>query len=223
MSSVAVDPKSGVFQALTIASGTLKIGALGMIAAMLVTVGNAGGVGSTVAGIARVPFVIGLDRYLPRAFGKIHPKWETPYVSILVQAIISGLILLLSQINETTVGAYQVLVDATNILYFIPFLYMYAAAIRLSYSPERENSPEAVLIPGGRVGVWIAGGLGFTVALAGILLSLIPPGDSLGKIQFEVKLVGATGFAVLLGVVLYLRGARAKARDAAQMRPVSAD
>ncbi len=65
MSSVEVDPKSGVFQALTIASGALKISALGMIAAMLVTVGNAGGVGSTVAGIARVPFVIGLDRYLP--------------------------------------------------------------------------------------------------------------------------------------------------------------
>jgi glutamate:GABA antiporter len=217
MSSVAVDPKSGVFQALTIASGTLKIGALGMIAAMLVTVGNAGGVGSTVAGIARVPFVIGLDRYLPRAFGKIHPRWQTPYVSILVQAIISGLILLLSQINETTVGAYQVLVDATNILYFIPFLYMYAAAIRLSYSPDRENSPGAVLIPGGRLGVWIAGGLGFVVAFAGILLSLIPPGDSLSKIQFEAKLVGATGFSVLLGVVLYLRGARQKARESAEM------
>jgi glutamate:GABA antiporter len=225
MSSVEVDPKSGVFQALTIASGALKISALGMIAAMLVTVGNAGGVGSTVAGIARVPFVIGLDRYLPRAFGKIHPKWETPYVSILVQATISGFILLLSQVNETTVGAYQVLVSATNILYFIPFLYMYGAAIRLSYSADRENVPGAVLIPGGRLGVWIAGGLGFTIALAGILLSLIPPGDSASKIQFEMKLVGATGFAVLLGVVLYLRGARAKAREAAEMRarPVSAD
>ena len=61
---------------------------------MLVTVGNAGGVGSTVAGIARVPFVVGIDRYLPAAFGKIHPKWKTPYISILVQAVISGAILL---------------------------------------------------------------------------------------------------------------------------------
>jgi amino acid transporter len=163
-----------------------------------------------------VPFVIGLDRYLPRAFGKVHPRWQTPYVSILVQAIISGLILLLSQINESTVGAYQVLVSATNILYFIPFLYMYAAAIKLAYLPDRENSPGAVLIPGGKFGVWIAGGLGFVVSLAGILLSLIPPGDSLSKIQFEVKLVGATGFSVLLGVMLYLRGSREKARDAAQ-------
>ena len=58
MSGVNVDPKSGVFQALTIASATLKITALGIIAAVLVTVGNAGGVGSTVAGISRVPFCL---------------------------------------------------------------------------------------------------------------------------------------------------------------------
>ncbi|HXZ12636.1 MAG TPA: APC family permease [Candidatus Sulfotelmatobacter sp.] len=212
MSGVEVDPKSGVFEALTIASGILKFSALGMIAAMLVTVGNAGGVGSTVAGIARVPFAVGLDRYLPPAFGRIHPKWETPYVSILTQAIISGLILLLSQINETTVSAYQILVAATNILYFIPFLYMYAAAIRLAYRADREAAPGAVLIPGGKAGVWAAAGLGFAVSAAAIALSLVPPGDAVNKFQFELKLVGGTGFAFLLGTALYYRGARAKER-----------
>ncbi len=55
--------------------------------------GNAGGVGSTVAGVARVPFMVGIDRYLPAAFGKIHPRWKTPYISILVQAIISAIVL----------------------------------------------------------------------------------------------------------------------------------
>jgi len=215
MNSVAVDPKSGVFQALTIASATLKISALGIIAAILVTVGNAGGVGSTVAGISRVPFAVGVDRYLPRAFAKVHPKWETPYVSILVQAAVSGAILLLSQISETTVSAYQILVDATNILYFIPFLYMYAAVIRLAYRPDRETST-AALIPGGKVGVWLAGGIGFLIVLMSIILSVIPPGESLHKWIFEVKLIGGTGFALLLGVVLFVRGARTKAREVAR-------
>ena len=105
----SLDPQSGVFHAITVGSVALKVGLLGVLAAMLVTVGNAGGVGSTVAGIARVPFVVGIDRYLPAAFGKIHPKWKTPWVSILVQAGISGAILLGSQINETTQGAYQIL------------------------------------------------------------------------------------------------------------------
>ena len=212
MSSVNVDPKSGVFQALTIASATLKITALGIIAAILVTVGNAGGVGSTVAGISRVPFAVGVDRYLPRAFAKVHPKWETPYVSILVQAGISGAILLLSQISETTVSAYQILVDATNILYFIPFLYMYAAVIKLAYRPDRATST-AALIPGGKTGVWLAGGMGFIVVLASIILSVVPPGETANKLLFEVKLIGGTGFGLLLGVMLFLRGARKKAHE----------
>src|SRR6266581_93153 len=114
-----VSTTSGVFHAITVGSIALKIGVLGIIAAVVVTVGNAGGVGSTVAGIARVPFVVGIDRYLPAAFGKIHPRWKTPYVSIMVQAVVSCVILLISQINETTRGAYQFLVDATIILYFI--------------------------------------------------------------------------------------------------------
>jgi len=117
-----IDPQSGVFHAITIGSVALKVGALGMLAAVLVTFGNAGGVGSTVAGIARVPFVVGIDRYLPAAFGKIIRSGRTPHISILVQAIASGAILLGSQINDTTRGAYQVLIDAAIILYFIPFL-----------------------------------------------------------------------------------------------------
>jgi amino acid transporter len=127
--SETVDPKSGVFQAITHGSTALRMTAVGVIAALLVTVGNAGGVGSTVAGVARIPFIVGIDRYLPEAFGKIHPRWKTPYISILVQAVISGVILLLAQISESMRGAYQIVVDAATILYFIPFIYMYAAAV----------------------------------------------------------------------------------------------
>src|ERR1035437_10151610 len=165
-----LDPQSGVFHAIPVGSMTLRLGILGILAAVLVTAGNAGGVGSTVAGIARVPFVVGVDRYLPAAFGKIHPRWKTPYVSILVQAGISAAILLGSQINETTQGAYQKLIDAAVILYFIPFLYMFAAAFKLARRKDRTENPHAVLVPGGIAGVWICAGLGFAVVLGGIFL-----------------------------------------------------
>ena len=72
-------------------------------------------------------------------------------MSILIQAGISGVILVFSQINATVVEAYQFLVDMAVILYFIPFLYMYAAAIKLSYRKDRANSGQAVLVPGGRI------------------------------------------------------------------------
>jgi amino acid transporter len=206
-----VDPQSGVFSAITIGSMALRIGFLGVLAAILVTFGNAGGVGSTVAGIARVPFVVGIDRYLPAAFGKIHPKWKTPYVSILVQAITSGAILLVSQIKSPTViEAYQFLIDAAIILYFIPFLYMFGAVIKLAHRRDRKENPHAVLIPGGSLGTWICGGLGFAVVLLGIIVSAIPPGESVNKLGFEMKLLGGTAISILLGLVLYWRGARSK-------------
>ena len=205
-----LDPKSGVFHAITLGSIVLRLGFLGILAALLVSVGNAGGVGSTVAGIARVPFVVGIDRYLPAAFGKIHSKWKTPWVSILVQAGVSGAILLISQINETTRGAYQFLIDAAIILYFIPFLYMFAAVIKLARRQDRTENEHAVLIPGGMPGVWISGGIGFLVVLIGIVVSLVPPGDSSDKIGFEFKLVLGTLASILLGLVLYWRGARSK-------------
>jgi glutamate:GABA antiporter len=209
-----VDTKSGVFQAITNGSTMLRIGFVGILAAMLVSVGNAGGVGSTVAGVSRVPFVAGLDRYLPAAFGKIHPKWKTPYVAILVQAVISGVILLATQINETANSAYQILVDATTIVYFISLMYMYAAAIRLAYRKDRKTTPGAVLIPGGVVGVWIASLLGIFVVLGGIALSFIPPAESANKFLFVAKLIIGTVVSVLLGLVVYYRGVREKAREA---------
>jgi glutamate:GABA antiporter len=209
-----IDPQSGVFHAITLGSVAMGIGFLGIVAAILVTVGNAGGVGSTVAGIARVPFVVGIDSYLPAAFGKIHRRWKTPWVSILVQASVSGAILLASQINDSTRGAYQFLIDAAIILYFIPFLYMFAAVIKLARRKDRTENEHAVLVPGGQAGVWICGGLGFAVVLLGILVSLVPPGDSANKFVFELKLLGGTAASVLLGLVLYWRGARTKKTEA---------
>jgi amino acid transporter len=209
-----VSTTSGVFHAITVGSIALKIGFLGILAALLVTVGNAGGVGSTVAGIARVPFVVGIDRYLPEAFGKIHPRWKTPYVSIIVQAVASGLILLLSQVRSPTVqAAYQILIDAAIILYFIPFLYMFAAAIKLFGRRDRSENKNAVLIPGGKAGVWIMSVLGFLVVLIGIIVSLVPPGETSDKLGFEIRLIGGTAGAIALGLTLYWRGARAKSAD----------
>ena len=208
--SETVDPKSGVFAAITQGSTLLRLAAVGVLAAVLNTVASAGGVGSTVAGISRIPFIVGIDRYLPAAFGKIHPKWRTPYISILVQAGVSGLILLLAQVNENMRGAYQILVDAATILYFIPFIYMYAAAIKLYARADRRESRSAFVIPGGRFGVWLASGLGLFVVIAGIVLSFIPPGDTSSKFLFEIKLVAGTVLSVTLGLILYYRGARQK-------------
>lgn len=209
-SADATDVRNGVFQGISSSSALLGIGWFGVIAALLVTVGNAGGIGATVAGVARVPFVAGIDRYLPSFFGKIHPRWKTPYISILIQAGISALLLFLSQINATVIGAYQFLVDMSVILYFIPFLYMYAAAIKLSYRSNRKEAG-AVLVPGGKAGIWLAGSLAFLITLGSMVLAAIPPGGE-NKVVFEAKLIVSTVVFIGFGLLLYWRGARNKAK-----------
>lgn len=209
-----VDPRNGVFQAITGGSTLLGITWFGILAALLVTVGNAGGVGATVAGVARVPFVAGIDHYLPAFFGKIHPRWKTPWISILVQAGISGLILFLTEYFTALKNGYQFLVDMAVILYFIPFLYMYAAVIKLAYRPDRNAGEQSVLIPGGRAGVWIAGTLGFVVTLGSMGLAAIPPDTAAtpgSKLAFEVNILWCTAVIIGIGLLLYWRGARKKA------------
>jgi amino acid transporter len=205
-----VNTTAGVFQALTHGSALLGLGFIGVLAAVLVTVGNAGGVGTTVAGVARIPFVVGIDRYMPEAFGRIHPRWRTPYIAMLVQSGLSAIILVAFQWRESTAGAYQILIDATVILNFIPYLYMFAAIIKLAYRADRERSAEAVLIPGGKLGVWTAGVLAFGVTSLSIAVSVIPPTAIQNKLLFEIKLIGSTVVAVAIGLTMYWRGARSK-------------
>ncbi|MEO8726609.1 MAG: APC family permease [Acidobacteriaceae bacterium] len=216
MNPGAVDPKSGVFQAITSGSAVLGVAWVGILCALMVSVGNAGGVGATVAGVSRVPFVVGIDNYLPAAFGRIHPKWRTPYFSILVQAIISGAILLAFNFRESASGAYQVLVDAATVLYFIPFLYMYASVIKLAYRADRGSNTQAVLIPGGKPGVWIMGLLAFTVTFGSIILACIPPEDVTNKVLFGFKLFVGTVIPLLIGLWLFSRGVRRQRMSAAR-------
>jgi amino acid transporter len=204
-----VDPRNGVFQAVSGGSGMLGIVWFGVLAALFVTAGNAGGVGATVAGVARVPFVAGIDHYLPSFFGKLHPRWKTPWISILIQAGISAALLILTTFSTTLRKGYLFLVDATIIIYFIPFLYMYASAIKLAYRPDRLQAKQAVLIPGGKAGVWVVGVLGFTVTLGSMALAMFPPEDVQNAWLFEGYLVGACAVEIGIGLVLSWRGARA--------------
>jgi hypothetical protein len=91
---------------------------------------------------------------------------------------------------------------------------MFAAVIKLASRKDRAANPQAILVPGGKLGVWICGGLGFLVVLIGIFVSLVPPGDSSDKLGFELKLVAGTAASILIGLILYWRGARSKQSNA---------
>ncbi len=94
---------------------------------------------------------------------------------------------------------------------------MFASAIKLVGRRERLENKNAVLIPGGKSGVWIVSILGFMTVLIGIIVSLVPPGDSSDKLGFELRLVGGTLAAIALGLSLYWRGVRQKSAEIANV------
>jgi amino acid transporter len=195
----------GISQALQTITAKMGIAWLAPVFAVFVTLNALGGVGGWFAATARLPFVAGLDRFLPDAFGRLHPKWGTPYVALLVQAFIAGLFIFLGQAGTSVRGAYDALVSMGIIAYFIPFLFMFAAMIKLQDEPA---GPEVVRVPGGKNVAIALAALGFFVTTVSIVLACIPAGDEPNKMLAVMKVVGASVALVAIGAVVYVAGKR---------------
>jgi amino acid transporter len=177
--------------------------------------GNLGCVGAWLTGCARVAFVVGLDRYVPPAFGRIHPKWGTPYIAILVQAALSTIFLFISVVGKgTTVEkAYLILLDTMILVYFIPYCYMFLTFLVVGLGRRDGGLDEGRPLRQSRT--LLIGGTGLTVTVFAMVVALIPPPGTPDPWLFEVKVGGGALAFVAAGGLLYWRAARAGRRPAA--------
>ena len=191
-----------------------RLGMAALIApvALLVAISSVGAAGAYLSATARLPFVAGINHYLPAAFGKIHPRWKTPHVAIVSYGLAGMLFGLLSQAGTSVRGAYDLLVSMAIITYFIPYLFLFAAMIRLQ---SRPYLPGTIRLPGGkRLAIPLAC-LGFFSTSATILLSLFPAEDEQHPTAALAKLLIMTLVLLLAGVAVYRRGQRSIERAAA--------
>jgi amino acid transporter len=204
-----VSTLEGLMQAIS--KTATRVGFAGIIpfAAFLITMSNVGAAGAYLASVARLPFVAGIDRFLPPAFGALHPRWKTPWAALLTQFVFGALFIFLGQAGTSIKGAYDVLVSMGVLTYFIPYVYLFAAMYKLQNEPA---GAEVMRVPGGKPVARLIAVIGLLTTTFTIVLSVIPQSDEPNKPLAVLKVVGLSGLLVLIGACIYFAGKRRAAR-----------
>lgn len=188
-----ISPIIGLVQAGTSAESWLKIGCAAQVFAALITLAVTAQLATWITGNTHLPYVIGLVRHLPQAFTKLHPRWQTAYVSLLFQAAVSTIVLLMAQLGETVRATYQIMLDMLVLVTFIPFLYIFASGWRFSTR--------------------IASFFGFAITLLSIALSLVPPVGVSSAVIYELKVCGGFVAFTFAGLTMYRYYERRRSLD----------
>lgn len=200
-----INDLQGLMQALTNTASRIGVFWIIPIAAALIALSNVGAAGAYLASVARLPFVAGIDHFLPPTFGKLHPRWRTPYVALLVQLFFGVVFAFLGQAGTTVRGAYDVLVSMGIITYFLPYLFLFAAMFRLQ---DEARGPDVLTVPGGKPIARLIAVVGFVTAALTIVLSAFPNPGEQHPLLAVTKVIGGTVALVAFGAVVYSRGTR---------------
>jgi glutamate:GABA antiporter len=166
-------------------SAGLLLGAawLSPLIALLVLASGVGFVGGIGTSASRMPFAAGVDHLLPAAFGKVHPRWGTPYVSILVLGLVATFLLVVYQLGDSMRVAYDELVSLMVITGFLPYLYIFASAWK--------------------AGKRLSAASGGAMTALALFCSVVPPAEITNVSLFEGKLAAGTLAVVVSAWLVY--------------------
>ncbi len=195
----------GVVQAVSHMAG--RVGASWIVApfAFVLSVSIAGIGSAWLAGSARIPFVAGLDSYMPSWLGKVHPRYATPYAALIVHALVS---LILVVVNFTAAGVqetFQKLLSLAVVLQLIPFLYMFGALLKIA------TQPSFTKVQYGKPTLLFAGASGLVTTTLGIALAFFPAAQITSILSYEVWMFGGTLLFVGLAAFFFFVYGRRKA------------
>ena len=202
----------GIVQAVAHMASRVGVGWIVAPFALMLSVSIAGIGSAWHGGSARIPFVAGLDSYMPSWLGKVHPKYATPYAALIVHAAVS---LILVVINFSFTGAgvqetFQKLLSLAVVLQLIPFLYMFGALLKIA------GNESFVKGRYGKTTLILAGFSGFTTTGLGIALAFFPAQQIKSLLSYEIWMFGGTLlFIGLAAFFFFIYGRRKAARKLA--------
>jgi len=188
----------GVMQAVS--AGAAQAGVSWLVAPLaLVMALSIGGTASAwFAGSSRIPFVAGLERALPAALGRVHPRWRSPYVALGTCALLAAALTTWALAGSGVAEAYQVLLKSSVVIQLVPFVYLFLALVTL---PDGTRAHTA------------AGAAGLAATVIGVIAAFLPTADVASVPIFEAKMVIGVAAPAALGWALFRRSRRHSLQD----------
>jgi glutamate:GABA antiporter len=195
----------GIVQAVSHMAVKVGVGWIVIPFALMLSLSIAGIGSAWMGGSARIPFVAGLDSYMPAWLGKVHPKYATPYAALIVQFVVS---LVLCVINFAASGgvqeAFQTMLSLAVVLNLVPFVYVFAALLKFAWSETERRGRY------GRAVLTMAGASGLLTTLLGIVLAFSPAKQITSTWRYELTMFGMTLFFVTLAAFFFFVYGRRK-------------
>jgi glutamate:GABA antiporter len=210
---VAVDKNSisvlqGIVQAVSHMASRVGVPWIVAPFAFLLSLSIAGIGSAWLGGSARIPFVAGLDSYMPAWLGRIHPKYATPYAALIVHAVVSLVLVIFNFLATGGVQeSFQSLLSLAVVLQLIPFLYMFGALLKIALDESfvRGHYGKGTLV--------FAGASGLVTTSLGIALAFFPAQQIKSVVRYEFWMFGGTLlFIGMAAFFFFVYGSRKAAR-----------
>jgi amino acid transporter len=204
----------GIVQAVAHMASRVSVNWIVAPFALMLSLSIAGIASAWLAGSARIPFVAGLDSYLPSWLGKVHPRYGTPYAALIVHAIVSILLVGLNFLGGSVQETFQKLLSLAVVLQLIPFIYIFGALLKLAFGDSfvRARYSKSVLI--------LSGLSGLTTTILAIIVAFFPAQQITSLALYEVWMFGGTALFIGLAAFFFFVYGRRKSTHAAAAGPV---
>jgi len=201
----------GIVQAVSHMAAQVGVGWIIAPFALVLSLSIAGIGSAWLAGSARIPFVAGLDSYLPAWLGELHPRYNTPYMALTVHGVVSFLLCLMDFAGAGVAEAFQTMLSLAVVLQLIPFLYIFLALLKISLAPADGKGyySKTVLL--------LAGASGLLTTILAIIVAFFPAQQIKSVWLYELKMLAGTLFFIGLAwffFFVYGRRRTATARPA---------
>jgi amino acid transporter len=224
-----------------------RVGVVWIVApfAFLLSLSIAGIASAWLGGSARIPFVAGLDSYMPAWLGKIHPRYRTPYAALIVHAAVSMVLVVL---NFSGWWLWNKLIGLSFVAYILRSFGFVVANLAASETGVQETFQKLLslavvlqLIPflymfGALLkiafgnsfvkGVYskttliLSGASGLVTTILGIALAFFPAQQVTSTLSYEIWMFGGTLFFIgLAAFFFFVYGRRKTARKLAEAVP----